>query len=647
MTDYGRGPGSEPWHPEDPLYGDQGWAAQQAADGQAPYGGQPQQQYPQQPVQGQQTAGQGQYAAGQDPYQQQYPPQQYADPQYQQQYPQAQAQYQQQPQPQQPQQYGGQQQYNDPRYNNAQQQPQAQQYDAQHQYTDPQYNDPQYQGGWDTGQRAAMQYGQQPPGGYGNQGDTGQGNGYPQNPDYYAAPEGYPQQQPPGQQQPVQQQPVQAPPPGRGQAGPAAGQRRPEPENDWDGPQPEETHPFFTGADTPVPARGRRAEDDDRYDESDDAYDDHGGDGDRRGDGKKKGRSGRACLVVAVVLLGVVGGVSYVGYNFYQDRFGPPPDFSGSGTGAVQIVVPEGASGAEIAALLVKGGVVKSQGAFVEAQKDNPKGDTIQAGVYTLGTGMSGQNAVTKMLDPKSQDVLIVAPGWRNGQVYAAIDKRLGVKDGTTKAVAKSQLKTLGLPDWAQNNGKIKDPLEGFLLPGNYGVAKGTKPEAALKQMVTRADDAYTKADLVGEAEKRGLRDPWQLLTVASLVQAEGKTHDDFRKMSEVVYNRLKPTNTETNQLLQFDSTFNYLKGQSKIDLTEAEVNGNHDPYNTYTVKGLPPGPIGNPGPDALAAAVNPTSDGWMYFVATDGADKTEFAKTNAEFEKLKDKFNDNKGLGG
>jgi UPF0755 protein len=131
---------------------------------------------------------------------------------------------------------------------------------------------------------------------------------------------------------------------------------------------------------------------------------------------------------------------------------------------------------------------------------------------------------------------------------------------------------------------------------------------------------------------------------VGSLVQAEGKTHDDFRKMAEVVYNRLKPTNTETNQLLQFDSTFNYLKGESNINISESEINSNQHPYNTYTQKGLPPGPIGNPGDDALKAALNPTKDGWIYFVATDGVKNTEFAKTNAEFLRLKKKFDESVG---
>lgn len=252
---------------------------------------------------------------------------------------------------------------------------------------------------------------------------------------------------------------------------------------------------------------------------------------------------------------------------------------------------------------------------------------------------MSADNAIELMLDPKSQNGLMVRPGQRNDTVYSDIDKRLGLKDGTTAGVAKTNAGSLGLPDWADDDPVIKDPLEGFLYPATYAVAKGTKPEAVLKKMVGRASAEYEKLDLEATARKHDLEGPWQVLTVASLVQAEGKTHDDFRKMSEVVYNRLKPSNTETNQLLQFDSTFNYLKKQSKIDISVSEIHKNKDPYNTYTQRGLTPGPISNPGTDALAAALNPTADGWIYFVATDGQHKTEFAKTYDEFLKLKEKF--------
>nr|WSY58035.1 endolytic transglycosylase MltG [Streptomyces sp. NBC_00886] len=578
MTEYGRGPGSEPWHPEDPLFGDVGWEGQQAQVGQqSSYGGQPQ-HYPEQPQQPQY----GDWGHGQQ-----------AD------YGQAQQQYQvydEQGHPQYPdqQQWADQQQYADQSH---------QQYAGQQQ----QYQ----QGGWDgTGTHAHVPYAADPGDPYGQQA-AAYGE---QQPDFYGTPDALP---PPEQ--------------------PSRRRTEPEPEQtDWDPGPDQGEHAFFAGGD-----------------DDDDAEDDEPGDrrgrGDRRGKGgkggkEKKRRNGCACLVVVLVFGGGLAGVGYFGWQFYQDRFGTAPDYEGDGTGSVTVTIPKGAGGYTIGQELKKQGVVKSVDAFVAAQSQNPDGKKIQAGVFLLKKKMSAASAVKLMLDPKSQDNLIVAPGWRNSQVYAAIDKKLQISDGTTKTVAKKDYKSLGLPSWANDNKDIKDPLEGFLFPGTYGAAKGMKPETVLKQMVAQASEKYDAVGLSAKAKVLKLDNPLQVITVASLVQAEGKTHDDFRKMAEVVYNRLKTTNTETNQYLQFDSTFNYLKGQSNIRISESEINSNKDPYNTYTQKGLPPGPIDNPGDEALAAALNPTRDGWIYFVATDGENKTEFAKTYAEFQALKEKFNDASG---
>ncbi|PPS82201.1 endolytic transglycosylase MltG [Streptomyces sp. MH60] len=584
MTEYGRGPGSEPWHPEDPLYGDGGWGGQQAHAGQqSPYGGQPQ-QYPEQ-QQAQQgygdwsNGGQSSYDGGQPQYDQ----------------------------------YGHQ--HPEPQYDQYGHQYDQQQYD-QHQYGQQQYDQqyaPQAQpqqvhdNGWGAGAHPQAQYPADPSDPYGQQ-----AGGYgAEQPDFYGTPEAYPPPEPPTR-------------------------RRAEPEpqrTDWDPGPDEGEHAFFAGGDA---------------DEDDAPGDGRGGREDRRsrGGGKpKKRRSGCACLVVCLVLGGGVAGVGYFGYQFYQDRFGTAPDFAGDGNGEqVTVTIPKGAGGSTIGQELKRQGVVKSVDAFISAQQSNPRGKSIQDGVYTLQKEMSADSAVELLLSPKSRSNLIIAEGKRNAAVYELIDKRLGVKAGTTAEVAKSEYKELGLPEWALNHKGVKDPLEGFLYPSSYSAAKGQKPEDVLKQMVARASEQYEKIGLEEKAEGLGLKGPWELLTAASLVQAEGKTHDDFRKMAEVIYNRLKESNTETNQKLQFDSTFNYLMGQSKIHISESEINSNMDPYNTYTNRGLPPGPIGNPGDEALQAALNPTTDGWIYFVATDGVEKTEFAKTHAEFLKLKDKFDASSG---
>ncbi|MFI8964422.1 endolytic transglycosylase MltG [Streptomyces sp. NPDC053493] len=559
MTEYGRSPGSEPWHPTDPLYGDQGWEGQQ--------------QYPQQ----------GQYGQ-QDPYGQAY-----ADGMYQQQYPEQAQQH-----PQQPSQAYGEQQYGHPGG-----------------YDTPGYAAQQYDGNWETGQ-AAMPYNAPPADPYGGQ-----------QPDLYGTPEAYPPPQPPGRRQ-VPPQP--------------AHEWEPEPEAR---PEPqEEDHPFFTGAD------------DRREDDRDDAYDDYddepaGGRGsrsgrDRRGGKKNKGRkakNGMACLVVAAVLVGGVGGIGYFGYKFWQGQFGAAPDYAGEGSGEIQVEIPKAAGGYEIGNILKKAGVVKSVDAFVSAQQKNPKGLSIQAGVYTLHKEMSAASAVAMMLDPASQSNFVIPEGRRNVWVYEQIDKRLDLEPGTTQGIAKAKANELGLPDWAKNHKDVKDPLEGFLFPASYPVAKGSKPEDALRKMVSRANQEYGKLDLEARAKQLGVDGPWELVTIGSLVQAEGTSHDDFRKMAEVVFNRLKPSNPQTYGGLEFDSTYNYIKNQSKLDLSLEELRKYDNPYNTYFVKGLPPGPIGNPGAEAMQGVVNPTSDGWYYFISLDGK-TSQFTKTNAEHQKLVEKFN-------
>lgn len=524
MTEYGRGPGSQPWHPEDPLYGDQG------------YGGH---QHPQHPR----------------PEQQQY----------------------------------GQQQY-----------------------------------GWDPSQGAGGPY------------DGGQGEGYGQQPgtpysgapqEYYGTPGAYPQSQQPQhpQQQQVQQH-VQ-------QQHPQQHQAYEQPQEEWRAepadPMEEKLSLFDDRPEEPATA----------VDDTDDEAGPRGGRSrDRRGKKPKKNkrRSGTACLLVAVVLVGVVGGGGYLAYDYWQSHFAAAPDYDGEGTGEVKVEIPKGAGLGQMGEVLQKAGVVKSVGAFTEAAGKNPKGGAIQPGTYTLHKEMSGKAAVEMMTN--TANFLTIAEGRRAVQIYGAIDQKLGLAAGTTEGIAKNQVKDLGLPEWANSDPKIKDPLEGFLFPSQYSAGKGTKPETILKQMVARAKENYAKQDLEGKARELGLKSPLQLITVASLVNAEGMTHDDFRKMSRVIYNRLKPTNTETNGKLEFDSTYNYVKNQSKLDLSPKQIRALDNPYNTYFYKGLPPGPIGNPGEQALKAAMDPEPGDWYYFVSIN--EKTTFTKNLQEHQKLVDEFN-------
>ncbi len=557
MTEYGRGSGSQPWHPEDPLYGDQGYTGQQYAQqpSQPPYGRQQpsypeQQQYGWDPSQG---AG-GPYAGGHQGDQYAGNPGTYAGTDYYEStgsYPLPQ-------QPQGPQGPHGQQQPHQPQHAHPQQQ-------AQHAH-------PQQQA---QGRQQTPYIGEQPHG----------------------------QHDRTGQQAPVREE------------------WRSEPDAD-------NISLFDEPADPPAPVAEEEPE----------PLEETGRGRDRRGKGKSKGkknkrRSGTACLLVAVVLVGAVGGGGYLAYDYWQTHFGAAPDYEGEGTGQVQVEIPKGASLTEMGQILQKAGVVKSAGAFAEAAAKA----SIQPGTFTLHKEMSGKAAVAMMTN--SANFLTLGEGMRAGEIYAAIDKKLGLAAGTTKGVAKSQAKNLGLPEWAGSDPNLKDPLEGFLFPSQYIAAKGTKPEDILRQMVARAKKTYDEQDVVGKASALGLKSPLQVVTVASLVQVEGKYKHDFDKISRVVYNRLKPDNKETYGLLDFDSTVNYAKSQSTLDTgAVSDLRKFKDPYNTYNIKGLPPGPISNPGLEALKSALEPTPGPWYYFVSIN-ENETLFAVTNEEHNKNRQRY--------
>ncbi|OEU98733.1 hypothetical protein AN217_13910 [Streptomyces qinglanensis] len=620
MTEYDQGHGSQPWHPDDPLYGDQEWHAAQQAGYQGGW-----QQVPQQ----------GQYSGhpGSPHAEQQYHPQQYAP--------------------------GG--------WDGTGQQVPAggAGYDPGHpappyagHYADPYAADGYGTGGHSTGEYPTGEYatggyqpgypaGAHPEAGHGTggypagphpqyPGDPYATGGYPSGPypgghhtgeyptgeyhagefhtgeyhtgeypadprtGHYGGQGGYPPAPADPQQQPVPR-PREAP--------------EPDPETGWDPGPDRGEHAFF-------------ADRDEDYDEDGDFGDhDERGDRGRRGrerGGRTKGRRGCG-LVIAVALVAGVGVVGYVGHDFYQSHFGAAPDYSGSGSGEVMVDIPEGASLAEMGQVLEKGGVVKSPGAFVEAADANAKAQSIQAGTYTLRKRMSGADAVAMMLDPASQNGLIVAEGWRASKIYAEIDKKLDVAEGTTKKAAESG--DIGLPDWA--DGKP----EGFLFPSKYSIGKASKPRDVLRKMVKRAESEYARTGLEEKAEKSG-KTPKEVLTVASLVQAEAQQDHEFGKVSRVIHNRL-----EKDMRLGFDSTINYAMGRSTLNTSVADTKY-PSPYNTYLHKGLPPGPIGNPGHQAIEAALEPTEGDWLYFVTVKPGD-TRFTDSAREHQKNVEDFNE------
>ncbi|MFJ6461394.1 endolytic transglycosylase MltG [Streptomyces sp. NPDC091387] len=226
---------------------------------------------------------------------------------------------------------------------------------------------------------------------------------------------------------------------------------------------------------------------------------------------------------------------------------------------------------------------------------------------------------------------LVIPEGWRASQVYEAVDKVLDKPSGTAeKAVATADLP---LPAAAKGN------PEGYLFPATYPVTSGTTPESLLRYMVDTAVKRFGADHITAGSRRNGVT-VYQTVTIAAIVQAEADTVPDMGKVSRVVHNRLA-----RDMPLQMDSTLNYAMNRSTLDTTTGDTKID-SPYNSYERKGLPPTPIGNPGEQAMVAAISPTPGPWLYFVTVAPGD-TRFTADYAEQQRNVAEFNRNRRSAG
>ncbi|WP_329624761.1 endolytic transglycosylase MltG [Streptomyces sp. NBC_01255] len=225
---------------------------------------------------------------------------------------------------------------------------------------------------------------------------------------------------------------------------------------------------------------------------------------------------------------------------------------------------------------------------------------------------------------------LLVPEGWRSGQVYTAVDRALGLPEGTArKAATLPGAAVLPLPAEAGGN------PEGYLFPATYPVVVATTPEGLLRYMVETAGKRFGTERIAEGARAYGMS-VYQAVTAASIVQAEADSPEDMAKVARVVHNRLA-----RGMALQMDSTLNYALGRSTVDTTLADTRS-ASPYNTYERKGLPPTPIGNPGEQAVDAVIRPADGDWLYFVTVAPGD-TRFTADYALHQENVAEFNANR----
>jgi len=345
---------------------------------------------------------------------------------------------------------------------------------------------------------------------------------------------------------------------------------------------------------------------------------------DERGDERppiEHPRHGRVALVLLLVLLLVVAGGIYAATRYYAWCRDP-----GTTHAPVPFTVPDGQTGDEVLQRLADAHVVRC-GGFVGRflLQENGHGGEIRAGSYHLTTGMTLDQAIQVLTTPpKSVPTvdLTVPEGYRLTQIAARAHQVLGV--------SADELVHLGL------SGKYSLPpylpagspsVEGFLFPATYQfVKKGETPDAVITKLLDQFGAEARRVHLQEGAAKLGMT-PYQIVTIASMIEKEAKVERDRPLIAEVIYNRLK-----LGMTLGIDATLLYddpTPGDGQLTSSDLKSDS---PYNTRVHTGLPPTPIASPGLASLQAALHPAIGDYLYYVLCGADGHHKFSKDFATF---------------
>jgi UPF0755 protein len=323
-----------------------------------------------------------------------------------------------------------------------------------------------------------------------------------------------------------------------------------------------------------------------------------------------------ALLLVA----GIVGGVATFATDSIRDfisRF-QVADYSGEPGAPTYIVIEAGEDGAAVARKMVEADIILS---FDAIYRDMLTTDfIIYPGTYEFPTKLSGKRALEILIEGKNRIVVqtTIPEGFRIREIVPQLvsDLKLDEKD-IAQAIEAIMPR---LPEAALN-------AEGYLFPATYTFDPGVTAKTVINTMVDRAEAELEQYDIA-------LKDSFDVVNLAALIQSEAKLEEDFFKVARVFQNRL-----DVGMLLQSDATVNYGTNGKTVTTTDAQ-RADKSPYNTYVYTGLPAGPISNPGERAIEAALRPADGDWLFFVTVNlKTGETKFSVTLTEHERAAQEF--------
>lgn len=318
-----------------------------------------------------------------------------------------------------------------------------------------------------------------------------------------------------------------------------------------------------------------------------------------------------------------------IGLGLMRDRL---VRFGGSawirhGRAQAMVEVPPGATADDVARLLERQGIIGDARLFSRWLRFvAKKADKLQAGTFELSPAMTPEELVEILAAGPQPEVRVTIPeGFHQREVARRLaDAGLSSWDDLLAAMQDPEtLTAFGVPAMGAGGQKgVPGGLEGYLFPDTYRFAKNATPRQILRRMRNRLDEVLD-ARLRARMQERGL-DLHTVLTLASLVEKETGARHERPRIAAVFFNRLA-----RGMRLQTDPTVLYGVEGHDGDIKGRDLRRDH-PYNTYVIRGLPPGPIAQPGLAAIKAVLWPARTEELFFVARGNLGDHEFCPTLA-----------------
>lgn len=342
---------------------------------------------------------------------------------------------------------------------------------------------------------------------------------------------------------------------------------------------------------------------------------------------KKKKSTISGSMAYVLLICGISAILAALSWSFANDMLALNKDEKT----AVVTVQQDGDFGSAVGQLKQQG-IINYKGLFRLFTILSGGTNKISAGTYELNTDMDyrailnniGSNSASRM-----EATVTIPEGYTVRQIFELLEEKgVSTVDKLEEVAANYNYNFSFLLDLPMGDATR---LEGYLFPDTYIFYMGEDPKYVINKMLVNFDAKFDDA-LRQQVWDKGYS-IGQILTIASMIEKEA-TAADRTNISSVIYNRLNNPHAGTMGYLQVDATIQYVLPEGQL-VTEADYEGVNSPYNTYQNKGLPPGPIANPGMESIAAALNPERTNYYYYILGDD-DVHHFFSSYDEFQAFK-----------